>query len=445
MKVQNFLNNLKINKASYLFFLIFPALISGPFLPDLIISIIAVTFLYISVTKKNIESFKSSYFLFFLLFYFFVIISSVLSDNIYGSLKNSSTLIRFGLYSLAISWIIKRDEKLIINNFYLIAILIISFLFLDSMTQYFFGSNIFGLKLPEDVQQFNRISSVFGDELILGSYISRMIPIFIFFMIEKKINKNLILFILLLSNLIVLISGERTAVGFIAIFDVLFLFKFTNTKREKLYVCFFYIILILFLSLNTKVSNRIISYTILQISGDVKKISQSQNQEINNKKLESKDRIFPKYIFSEQHTQHYILAYEIFKDNLLIGVGPKNFRNNCNNFEYSNLKAGCSTHPHNLVMQFASETGLIGLSFYFLTLIFIIKKIFSLMKKKLSQDAHYMGKYVLYLGLFINLFPFFPSGNFFNNWLCSIFFTIVGLTVYKEQMVKKNEKYFPQI
>ena len=56
-----------------------------------------------------------------------------------------------------------------------------------------------------------------------------------------------------------------------------------------------------------------------------------------------------------------------------------------------------------------------------------------------------MGKYVLYLGLFINLFPFFPSGNFFNNWLCSIFFTIVGLTVYKEQMVKKNEKYFPQI
>ena len=39
---------------------------------------------------------------------------------------------------------------------------------------YFFKENILGWKSPP-----TRVSSFFGDELILGSYIARMFPIFI--------------------------------------------------------------------------------------------------------------------------------------------------------------------------------------------------------------------------------------------------------------------------
>ena len=32
----------------------------------------------------------------------------------------------------------------------------------------------------------------------------------------------------------------------------------------------------------------------------------------------------------------------------------------------------CTTHPHNILLQFAAETGIIGLIFYFGTLIYLI-------------------------------------------------------------------------
>ena len=40
------------------------------------------------------------------------------------------------------------------------------------------------------------------------------------------------------------------------------------------------------------------------------------------------------YIFSKQHTHHYMTAYRMFLDNKVIGVGVKNFRNFCSNEKY---------------------------------------------------------------------------------------------------------------
>ena len=43
----------------------------------------------------------------------------------------------------------------------------------------------------------------------------------------------------------------------------------------------------------------------------------------------------------------------------LIGSGPKTFREECKNIKYSSLN-GCSSHPHNILLQSLSETGIIG-------------------------------------------------------------------------------------
>ena len=40
------------------------------------------------------------------------------------------------------------------------------------------------------------------------------------------------------------------------------------------------------------------------------------------------------YIFSKQHTHHYITAYRMFLDNKILGVGIKNFRQFCKNEKY---------------------------------------------------------------------------------------------------------------
>ena len=44
---------------------------------------------------------------------------------------------------------------------------------------------------------------------------------------------------------------------------------------------------------------------------------------------ETKEQKEEIYIFSKQHTHHYITAYKMYLDNKLIGVGVKNFRHYC--------------------------------------------------------------------------------------------------------------------
>ena len=67
---------------------------------------------------------------------------------------------------------------------------------ISNKLQKYFGHNIFGLVSPNSV----RISSFFGDELILGSYLSRMLPIFFGFLVyinfSKKIYHYIIFFII---------------------------------------------------------------------------------------------------------------------------------------------------------------------------------------------------------------------------------------------------------
>ena len=67
------------------------------------------------------------------------------------------------------------------------------------------------------------------------------------------------------------------------------------------------------------------------------------------------------YVFSVMHFNHYLSAIEIFKDNKLFGIGPKNYRKICKNEKYYLNEFSCSTHPHNYFIQILAETGLIGL------------------------------------------------------------------------------------
>jgi hypothetical protein len=87
--------------------------------------------------------------------------------------------------------------------------------------------------------------------------------------------------------------------------------------------------------------------------------------------------------------------------------------------EYVN---GCNTHPHNTFFQIISELGLVGFLFYLISLYFVIKlMIFSFFKKKCAE------LYFICLAILIAIFPFYPSGNLFNNWLLVLLFFKVGL------------------
>ena len=99
----------------------------------------------------------------------------------------------------------------------------------------------------------NRYSGLFGSELVLGSYVSRMFP-FVFGLIyihkdDYKYGNLILYFFTLISCLSVFISGERTAVGLLAISLFFIIIKKDNRKFSIiLFVnsCHFFIIIILF-------------------------------------------------------------------------------------------------------------------------------------------------------------------------------------------------------
>ena len=124
------------------------------------------------------------------------------------------------------------------------------------------------------------------------------------------------------------------------------------------------------------------------------------------------------YIFSKEHTHHYITAYKMYLDNKILGVGVKNFRKFCSKEEYIESQLSCASHPHNTYVQILSETGIIGFIFLLTALIFFGVNILKHLILKI-KGKHYFTDFEICIlsGIAIYLWPFIPTGNVFSNWL----------------------------
>ena len=186
--------------ASILLILIPPALISGPFLPDLFIVLISIIFLFIYSNSKKIILIYFSFFKLFLIFFLYLIFISIISENFSQSIKPSITYIRFGIFSLAIFLILEKREDFK-NYFYLVLCLTLAVIIFDGYFNFFTGNNIFGY----EVNRPDRLGGLFFDELILGSYLGKILPVFCTFSLFNRrfLNKYyIVIFILLIYVLI---------------------------------------------------------------------------------------------------------------------------------------------------------------------------------------------------------------------------------------------------
>ena len=121
----------------------------------------------------------------------------------------------------------------------------------------------------------------------------------------------------------------------------------------------------------------------------------------------------------------------MFEKNRILGVGPRNFRNYCDDEKYKISNFSCSTHPHNIYVQILAELGLIGFTFmisiFLIFLINICKHIYLSFKgKNLFSDS----QICLISSMLISIWPFIPTGNFFNNWLSIICYFPIGIFLW---------------
>ena len=391
---------------SFFFYLLclFPFFfVSGPLLTDLSIVIINIYFLISVFIKKDFYFFKHKFFKIFLIFYLYLVFNSIFVSGEFISIKSSLPYIRFGLFVFAISYLLSKNVDKINYLFYSMLIVFITLSF-DAIVQKILGFNLIGIKMSHSV----RVSSFFGDELILGSFISKTICLLLaltFYLNFKK--KNFIsIGAVIISVFPIILSAEKSAFALFIIF--LFIF-FTGlqvnlkTKLSLFVISISAIIIILFV--NPKIKNRLIDQA----------INNSQGGE---------------YIFSRVHESHYKTALSMFSDKPFLGHGPKMFRIKCSDKKYQYNEYSCSTHPHNFYIQLLAETGLIGFMFLAIFYLWIIrqyfKKLYLLFKKKQID----LTKYFLLSSLLIIFLPISPSGNFFNNWVASHYAYSIGLVYF---------------
>ena len=115
-----FLNKLFVLKKILFIGLPF-AIVSGPFLSDLFISLIGIFFLiYCFFEKKNFYLFKNIFFILLFFFNLYLIIISLFSQDLYLSLSSSLFYFRFLIFAFAIRFILIKDANTAIYFFLLL-------------------------------------------------------------------------------------------------------------------------------------------------------------------------------------------------------------------------------------------------------------------------------------------------------------------------------------
>ena len=407
---------------SIIFLLMPVTLVTGPFLPDLFLSIIALYFLVITFTKKLFSYYKNYFVYIFAFFYSLLVLSGMLSENSTSSLISSNGPIfyfRYLFFVLGVRYLIDTNPKLIK---YFSAILLITILvaIVDGLLQWQTGTNLLGYQI--DNTHGGRVTGLFRDEQILGHFLSLVVPLsfaLILFIVKGKKNnlKLLLLFsFLILSEVFIFITNDRSAFVKMVQFTLLLIFLSNNFKLFRLISFLLSLIIISFLALNT---------------------SHSYNRYMKNTLEEVSSTKIPYMPWTPLHEEHFEVAFNFFQESPVIGNGPQFFRYKC----MQDPIKGCTNHPHNYYFQTLAELGLVGVSFLFLGFLYLsfilfrqFLNIWILKKEKYYIPDHLLSLYSL---TFIFLWPLIPSGSFYNNWLNVMIFLPVPFIFYFRSNINK--------
>jgi len=371
--------------------------------------------IYKTLKEKKFYLIKNKEIIFLFIFSIYIAINSIL-NNVNVDKSSSIFFFRHVFLVISIIYILEKcykEHQKVTKFLYLFFIII----FIDSLIQFFLGKNILGYETIN-----NRVSSFFGDDLILGCFLILFFPIILIFFLDKKelLFKDIFFGFYFFT---ILLSGERRAFV-ILLLSVLFIIIFSKEIRKLIFKS-----LIIFISLviiNSFIFkgtydplNRIFVKTYNET------IKYNEKNKINDDPiLENKKKII---IFSYEHTNHYRLAIHLIKQKPIFGHGPKGFRGYCRGVNYDSEFGMCTTHPHHLLLQIIVELGIVGLIFYLFAALYVIKNFINLFKSNNKSNISVILMTLVLINIFI---PLVPSGNFFNNRNLMLCFYSIGLYLY---------------
>jgi len=376
---------------------------------ELLLILLATLFIIRSLSKKNSQWYKNFYFLILTILWIILILNLIFSKYPENSILRSLGFVKYIIFIFCVVYCLKIKNNLnIIFSIWTIILLIVSF---DIHFEYIFKYNVLGFASVDQ----DRIASFLGKELKIGHFVLGFCFICSGFFFEKynhKPNTYIAVGFLITTFFIgsIILTGERSNTIRAILGLILYLLLFSkkiNFNKKKIFLIFT-LVIIVFFSLSEKVQRRFNVFIIEPI----------------------KQKGFIETYKGSQQAAHYYTAIEIFKSNLLFGIGNKNFRIECENKKYYNPSYArtterCATHPHQIYFELLSEHGIIGTAGILTIIFYTIYK--SLIIYKRNNNLIHLGSIIFIIITFI---PFLPSGSFFTSFAATIFWINFSIMIF---------------
>ena len=308
------LNKFKIYDFQFILLALLPiAFVIGPLIVELIVNTLILFFIFYSFKNKKFDFLKDKIFIFFFIFYTIILLSHFHSIYFEETKLNVFFYFRFILFPFAVYEILKTNKKYL-KYLFIILLITIFIVCFDGLIQFFFEKNLIGY----EKYRVDRISGFFKDDLILGSYLSRifllLISLSLYFKDDSKLNKLGIL-IASLCFLLIFLSGERAAF-FNTLIGLIIIFFVTSIKLKNKIFFLFLIIgsITITLLINPIIHDRLINQTKSHLYS-------SDNSNINS-------------YFMKEYFPMFNTSLKMFKSSKILGKGPKSYRYHCDDPDF---------------------------------------------------------------------------------------------------------------
>ena len=404
------------NKIFFILLSILPlSIVAGPSVSLINISFITILYFFIFIKRRHYEFlYKDKTVRLLLIIYIYLIINSFVSIDYEIGLNRNLGFIRLILFFIALNYFFFVFQK----NFRIFNIWAIFFVIfvMDVYFERFSGANIFGWGKLDELHG-TRVVSFFKDEPIVGAFLNGFIFLVLGYLLmifkdKKKLHLPLTL-LFFCFFIAILLTGERSN-SIKAIFGIILFLSIIDIIKFRIKILVFFILIgsiVLIISNSNYLKNRY--YGQLYKEAFINKDS--------------------KFFKENIYVKIYNSGYKVFKNSPLFGVGNKNYRVETCGEEAVKFDYYCTTHPHQIYLEFLSEHGLIGTTILLLTFFILIFQ--NLKVIILSQNYIQIGAFLYLLSTFL---PLIPSGSFFTDFNITLFFINFSL-MYS---VSKNTNIF---
>ena len=397
---QNYFKNAsKIDITNIFLISILPlSLVTRSLVINILTVLITITFLIAILREKKLFFLHNKIFYLLCLFWLSLVINLFFTTDLNASVPRALGFGKFVILVFAIKYycLLQNSKyKKFIFTIWFFTFFVISF---DLLFEFVFGFNTLGYKSPFP----GRLSGFLNDELKIGYYYSAFILFsltYVYYNYKNYLPIFLCTFIFIFISFII---GERA--NFIKALLIFIIFYFIFDKKFLMKKIFFFLIfctVIIFTGFkNDNIKNRFWGQFLKPII-----ISWSVQE----------------YINTTQYGAHYDTAIKIFYNYPLFGSGIKTFRNESSNDSYKSYNSSFdqrrwATHPHQIHLEFLSETGMFGYIFF---LLFFLYTIGMSLKYYIASKNLYQLSAILFVS--ITLLPILPSGSFFTTYGATIF------------------------